>query len=163
MTPLREWLSEQDFDHLPWPLNVLIEAPPETIIAQKGITIVEALERVLGNVAAGTMGFCPCQGNDRVVALLTPINEVCVEVSLYSLDRSFGLVQEVRRLLDWGFENLPYRQAIVATHSKEMFPLFRRLGFAGPIELPNYHPLGGSWYYFTMMRDQWCPVVAEAA
>ena len=163
-SPFQEWLSGLDFDRLPWPLNVLVEAPPETIIAQRGITLSGALETVFENVAKGTMGFCPPQGNNKVAAILTPINDDCVEISLYSIDRTFGLYQEVKRLLDWGFQELPYRHAVVGTHSKDLFPMFKRLGFTGPVELPHYHPSGGSWFYFFLDRDVWVKApLAKAA
>lgn len=164
MTNFQEWLSEQDFDNLPWPFNVLVEAPPETIIAQKGLSLIDALERVVGEVMQGTRGFCPCQGNDKVVALLLPINDICVEVSLYSLDRTYGMVTEARRIVDWIFATLPYDQITVATHTKDFFPLGKKLKFTGPVEIPNYHPSGGSWFYFFMTRDRWQPLsLAQAA
>jgi hypothetical protein len=149
----QRWAATVDWDHLPWPFNVLIEMPPERVLTTPGVSTKEMLEVVVGKMVDGTLGVVPCQGNTEVVALLNPVNEVCAEISLYSTDSTFGLYRESKRILEWLFKTLPYTQYVSGNNIPEFRRFLNRLGFVGPIEIPNYHPLGGSWLYYYITDD----------
>jgi len=151
----QQWASTVDWEHLPWPFRVLVEMPPEQVIPDPGITLPEMLERVVQRMREGRMAVIPCQGNEDVVVMLVPVNAECAELSLFSTSQSFATFREARRVLAWLFDNLPYQQYVAATQHDGFKQIAKRFRFAGPIEIPHYHPCGGSWFYFYLTRDAW--------
>jgi hypothetical protein len=144
----QRWAATVDWDHLPWPFNVLIEMPPEQVVPDPGIETPEMLDRVIDRMTKGRLAVVPCQGNQDVVMLVAPVNQECAELYFYSLSNSFATYSEAKRLLAWLFSSLPYKQYAAATNIPSFRKFLTRLGFVGPIEVPNYHPLGGSWFYY---------------
>jgi hypothetical protein len=149
MSPaFQRWAATVDWDHPPWPFNVLIEMPPEQVVPDPGIGLSEMLDRVVDRMSRGLLAAVPCQGNADVVVLVAPINQECAELSIYSIGGSFSTFRESQRILSWLFHNLPYKQYAAANNIPKFRKFLNRLGFVGPIEIPHYHPLGGSWLYY---------------
>jgi hypothetical protein len=151
----QRWVATVDWDHLPWPFNVLVEMPPEQVVPDPGIGLQEMLDRVVDRMTKGRLAVVPCQGNIDVAVLVTPVNQECAELSLYSIGNSFATFTEAKKALSWLFENLPYKQYVAATQMDGFFKFAKRLKFQGPIEIPFYHPCGGSWFYFYLTKDAW--------
>jgi hypothetical protein len=149
------WAASVDWDNPPWPFSVLVEMPPEQVVPDPGIELGEMMERVVERMVNGRLAVVPCQGDQQVVVLIAPVNSECAELSLYSIGNSFSTFREAKRVLGWLFDNLPYRQYVAATQLSGFFRFAKRLKFKGPIEIPYYHPCGGSWFYFYLTKDAW--------
>lgn len=151
----QRWAERVDWDDLPWPFSVLIEMPPERVFPDPGISTKEMMERVIDGMSKGRLTAVPWQDTKETVVLLAPVNQDCAELSIYSVGNSFSTFREAKKVLSWLFANLPYKQYVAATSLDGFFKFAKRLKFTGPIEIPFYHPCGGSWFYFYLTKDVW--------
>lgn len=138
---------------LQWPLKVLVNAADSNFTGIAFSDVQATLAFIQEKLVRKELFFLDHAGNDKVVVAVQPISEKCAELHIVSIDNSYGLITEIRRLFKKNRQYCPHKLVVKVT-DETFFPLLNRLGWTHEATIREYGPEGKDLYYWSLIVER---------